>query len=154
MIIKKLIEVLLPKSQNTTQEISDTSPIIGEDTTNYHQWIEDELSESLVDKEIDTSKKNYSGYTGVPAPVYLEDDPWFGPAVIKSQKQIDYMQQEMEVKRKERESNFSIESGDIHQKMYEIATQNTSTTLQLDLPGGSENFQQGWNSGTGLGQFK
>ena len=28
--------------------------------------------------------KNYTGYVGVPAPVYLEDDPWFGPAPIRS----------------------------------------------------------------------
>ena len=38
-----------------------------------------------------------------------------------------------------------------------FATKNQSTTLHLDPPGGSETFQQGpggWNSGTGMGQFK
>ena len=31
-------------------------------------------------------------YTGVPAPVYLKDDPWFGPAPERSEKQLDYME--------------------------------------------------------------
>ena len=91
-------------------------------------------------------------YTGVPAPAYLEDDEWFGPAPVRSQKQIDYMEKEVEMKRQEREQNFSVESNDIHQKMYEIATQNHNTTIDLDPPGGSENFHEGpgeWTSGNG-----
>jgi hypothetical protein len=60
------------------------------------------------------------------------------------------MVQETEIKQKEREENFSVESEDIHQRMYEIATQNTPTTIQLNPPGGSENV---WMSGTGMGQF-
>ena len=43
----------------------------------------------------------------------------------------------------------------IHAKMYEIATQNWTTVEETQ--GGSENFQEGpggWNSGTGLAQFK
>ena len=51
---------------------------------------------------------------------------------------------------KEREENFSVESEDIHQRMYEIATQNSPTTVQRNPPGGSENV---WMSGTGMGQF-
>ena len=60
------------------------------------------------------------------------------------------MVQETEIKQKEREENFSVESEDIHQRMYEIATQNSPTTIQLNPPGGSENV---WMSGTGMGQF-
>jgi len=93
-------------------------------------------------------------YTGVPAPAYLQDDEWFGPAPVRSQKQIDYMEKEVEMKRQEREQNFSVESDDIHQKMYEIATQNHNTTIDLDPPGGSENFHEGpggWTSGNGWG---
>jgi hypothetical protein len=41
--------------------------------------------------------------------------------------------------------------------MYNRATQNQNTTVQLNPPGGSENFHEGpggWNSGTGLNQFR
>ena len=47
-----------------------------------------------------------------------------------------------------------VESEDIHQKMYDIATQNWNTVSESQ--GGSENFQEGpggWNSGTGHNQF-
>jgi hypothetical protein len=100
--------------------------------------------------------QGYGSYTGIPAPVYLEDDEWFGPAPIRSQKQIDYMEKEIEMKRQERKESFSVEPDDIHQKMYEIATKNHNTTLDLDPPGGSENFHTGpggWNSGNGREQF-
>ena len=96
-------------------------------------------------------------YTGIPAPVVLSNDSWFGPAIYKSQKQLDYMQQEMEMKRQERENNFSVEPDDIHQKMYEIATKNQNTTLQLNPLGGSENFHEGpggWNSGNGWARIE
>ena len=100
--------------------------------------------------------QGYGSYTGIPAPVYLQDDEWFGPAPIRSRKQIDYMEKEIEMKRQEREENFSVEPSDIHQKMYEIATKNHNTTLDFDPPGGSENFHSGpggWNSGNGREQF-
>ena len=95
-------------------------------------------------------------FTGVPAPVVLSNDSWFGDVTYKSQKQLDYMEKETEMKRQEREQNFSVEPDDIHQKMYEIATKNQNTTLQLNPLGGSENFHEGpggWNSGNGMGQF-
>lgn len=96
-----------------------------------------------------------TAYTGIPAPVYLKDDEWFGPAPPRTQKQIDYMEQEIKMKRQEFENNFSVESEDIHQKMYEIATRNHDVTLDYDYSGGSENFLDGdsngygWMSGTG-----
>ena len=102
-------------------------------------------------------RKESESHIGIPAPAYLKDDEWFGPAPIKSQKQVDYMVQELETKRQEREQNFSVEPEDIHQKMYEIATKNHNTTIQLNPVGGSENFQEGpggWNSGTGWGQVQ
>ena len=170
MIIRKLREVFIPKSENVTQEVT-SSPIVDEDTTDYHLWIEDDIK-SLEAPIHECGPSHFSHgyspygnippenrqtYIGVPAPAYLQDDPWFGPAFL-SEKQQDYMQQEMEIKRQERESNFSIEPNDIHQRMYEIATQGTCTTLQLDpmpkLGGGSENFHEGWQSGTGMGQFR
>ena len=95
-------------------------------------------------------------YIGVPAPAYLTDDPWFGPAPVLTEKQMDYMAQETEIKMAEEmeHSEVTCESHDIHAKMYEIATKNWTTVAETQ--GGSENFQEGpggWNSGTGLGQF-
>ena len=81
-------------------------------------------------------------YTGVTAPVYLQNDEWFGTAVV-SEKQKDYMVQETEIKRQEFEKSFSVEPEDIHQVMYEMATKSGATTIQLDPIGGSENFQGG-----------
>ena len=37
-------------------------------------------------------------YTGIPAPAYLEDDPWFGPTPIPTENQMDYMARETEIK--------------------------------------------------------
>ena len=112
---------------------------------------------AVDDDPVECDRLQENLYTGIPAPAYLEDDPWFGPAPIRSQKQVDYMQQETEIKRKEREENFSVEPDDIHQKMYEIATKNQNTTLDLNPPGGSENFQEGpggWQSGNGWSAIK
>ena len=99
-------------------------------------------------------------YTGIPAPAYLNDDPWFGPAPVRSEKQLDYMERETQMKRQEEaiRSEFTVESEDIHAKMYEIATASNGTAVQRDPIGGSENFQggsngYGWMSGTGMGQF-
>ena len=150
MIIQKLKETIgiFKREQATSVNWPD---VIDEED------IECAIDENVVDCEGEAFKQdalNY--YTGVPAPAYLEDDEWFGPAPIRSRKQIDYMEQEMEMIRQEREENFSVEPSDIHQKMYEIATKNHNTTLDLDPPGGSENFHTGpggWNSGNGREQF-
>ena len=150
MIIQKLKETIgiFKREQATSVNWPD---VIDEKN------IECAIDENVVDCEGEAFKQdalNY--YTGVPAPVYLKDDEWFGPAPIRSQKQIDYMEKEMEMKRQEREENFSVEPSDIHQKMYEIATKNHNTTLDLDPPGGSENFHSGlggWSSGNGREQF-
>jgi len=130
---------------------------------------EEDIECSIDEQEIECSKleapifecgpghfsHGYSPYVGVPAPLYLNDDPWFGPAPVRSQNQIDYMQQEIEIKRREFEENFSVEPENIHQRMYEIANQNHNVILDYDYSGGSENFLDGgpngygWMSGTG-----
>jgi len=93
-------------------------------------------------------------WTGVPAPAVLEDDPWFGPAPI-SDVNRDYMEQETLIKQQEYQETHSVESEDIHQKMYEMATKNWNTVDETKQSmGGSENFQEGWNSGTGMGQYR
>ena len=94
-------------------------------------------------------------YVGVPAPAYLKDDEWFGPAPEYTDNQKDYMERETEIKRQEFEKSFSTEPENIHQVMYEIATSNWNTVDETKQSmGGSENFQEGWNSGTGMGQYQ
>ena len=98
-------------------------------------------------------------YVGVPAPVVLSNDSWFGDVTYKSQKQEDYMERETEMKMQEqkRREEAGEEPENIHQLMYEMATKNQSTTLHIDPPGGSENFHEGpggWKSGNGWGVLK
>ena len=98
--------------------------------------IECAIDEQLVDcKEIDKDP-----YVGVPAPTLIPYDDWFSEPVITS-KQQDYMERETEIKKQE--AVFASEPENIHQLMYEIATESSATTLQLDPIGGSENFQGG-----------
>ncbi len=120
--------------------------------------VEDKIECAIDDEVVDCKEMSEeSVYTGVPAPVYLKEDDWFGPAPEYTEKQKDYMKLETEIKRQEFEKSFSVEPNDIHQKMYEIATKNHNTTLDLNPPGGSENFHEGpggWNSGNGWGLYK
>ena len=117
-----------------------------------------EVKCSIDDEEIPCEQLQEPDYIGVPAPAYLVDDPWFGPAPTYTDKQKDYMAIEAEYKEQEQASSPSVESGDIHEMMYQIATRTGSpTTLQLDPAGGSENFHEGpggWHSGTGYNQFR
>ena len=148
MIIRKLKETLgqvfnSPEATGTW-EVTE-SPILGEDTTNYDEWIEEELKEK--------------SYTGVPAPAYLENDPWFGPTPELTEKQKEYQHQEATQRlhddiRREYETN---EPENIHEIMYQKATSNWNTASETQqTQGGSENFHEGpggWMSGNGLGQF-
>jgi len=97
-----------------------------------------------------------SNYIGVPAPTVLPDDPWFGSAP-KSQKAIQHEEKvatESKTKEEKRKETTQ-EAKNIHQVMYEMATKNWNTVKETQ--GGSENFQEnhgGWNSGTGMGQYR
>ena len=107
--------------------------------------IDEEKVECAIDEDIvECSEMDTPAYTGVPAPVYLENDEWFGTAVV-SEKSQDYMVQETEIKQQESENRqyWTNEPEDIHQVMYEMATKSGATTVQLDPIGGSENFQGG-----------
>tara|TARA_R100001463_G_scaffold100599_1_gene155089 strand:- start:494 stop:889 length:396 start_codon:yes stop_codon:yes gene_type:complete len=98
--------------------------------------IECTIDEQLVDcKEIDKDP-----YVGVPAPIVTPIDDWFSEPVININQQ-DYMERETEIKKQE--TAFIAEPENIHEILYEIATQNSSTTLQIDPIGGSEIFQGG-----------
>ena len=107
------------------------------------QISEEEIECAIDEQTVDCAVMEEEPYTGIPAPAYLKDDEWFGPAPEYTEKQKDYMIQETEIKRQEFEKSFSVEPEDIHQVMYEMATQSAATTLQLDPIGGSENFQGG-----------
>ena len=107
--------------------------------------IDEEKVECAIDEDIvECTEMDAPAYTGVPAPVYLENDEWFGTAVV-SEKSQDYMVQETEIKQQESENRqyWTNEPEDIHQVMYEMATKSGATTVQLDPIGGSENFQGG-----------
>ena len=100
---------------------------------------------------------NHSSYTGVPAPVVTPNDSWFGEAP-KTEKVMEYViQKNEELYQRLAEQPKQKEVDNIHQVMYDKATKGIATTLALNPPGGSENFQSGpggWNSGTGLNQFR
>ena len=121
---------------------------------NFEDDIECAIDEDIVDcKEMDEEPP----YTGVPAPVVLSNDSWFGDVTYKSQKQEDYMERETEMKMQEqkRREEAGEEPENIHQLMYDIATKNWYTVAETQ--GGSENFHErpgGWNSGNGMGQFQ
>ena len=108
------------------------------------QISEKEIECAIDEQTVDCAVMEEEPYTGIPAPAVLQDDPWFGPAIV-SDKGQDYMEKEAETKQQEEENRqyWMKEPEDIHQVMYEMATQSAATTLQLDPIGGSENFQGG-----------
>ena len=115
-------------------------------------------SEFLIEEKPKKVEKPKENYVGVPAPVSTPTDSWFSEPV-KTEKVIAY---EKHVAQKIEEQKFieaaqpKKEAEDIHQQMYDRVTKYWGT-WQEELPGGSENFQSGpggWNSGTGMGQFK
>ena len=116
-------------------------------------------------KKVETSKDEVactvvSGkepYIGIPAPLVAPYDPWFAPP-IKSEKTI-MKETEMKIQEAEEKKNQPVtnEPDNIHDLMYNKATKNQNTTVQLNPPGGSENFQSGpggWTSGNGQNQFR
>ena len=122
--------------------------------------IECSIDEDIVDctqLEAPAFEVENDPYIGIPAPAYLEDDPWFGPAPVRTEKQLDYMEKETQIKKEEeekRKKEYNGEPCNMHQLMYEMATSNWNTVKETQ--GGSENIQEGpagWNSGNGMGQF-
>ena len=148
-MIKKIAKLLGFTQKKSMQKVETQTTLLQKKAGIFREEVECVIDEEVVDcKEMDKEP-----YVGVVAPVYLEDDPWFGPASVRTEKQWDYMEQETIVKMQEEMQNTEVtcESEDIHQKMYEIATKNWTTVKQTQ--GGSENFQEGpggWSSGTGI----
>ena len=72
-------------------------------------------------------------FTGIPAPEYLPDDPWFGHAVYSQKQQENMIAQLVEENLILNEKSNSRELDNIHQIMYNLSTQFKSYI------GGSEN---------------
>ena len=153
---KALINKVIPKEEESKVECAiddqvvscsevDSVPFIGEDTTNYHEWIEEEYEQEP--------------YIGIPAPAYLEYDPWFAPPVY-SEKQITVKEayEHAVADNQILEESGTSEPSDIHERIYQIATASWNTVDETkESMGGSENFQEGpggWNSGNGWGLYK
>ena len=124
-----------------------------EDSTKLPFWDDTEIECAIDEEIVECEEMDSPPYVGVPAPVVLSGDPWFGDPVLSNNAQ-DYMEKETQIKQQEEEFRqyWTNESEDIHQEMYDIATKNGKTTVQLNPVGGSETFQEGpggWMSGTG-----
>ena len=81
--------------------------------------------ECAIDEEVvECSEMDSPPYIGIPAPAYLEDDEWFGPAPERTEKQLDYMEKETIAKQEEEEKRreYGGEPCSMHQLMYEMAT--------------------------------
>ena len=114
---------------------------------------EEEIECAIDETVVECEEMDSPPYVGVPAPVVLSGDPWFGDPVLSNDSQ-DYMEKETQIKQQEEENRqyWTNESENIHQEMYELATKSGKTTVQLNPVGGSETFQEGpggWMSGTG-----
>ena len=107
---------------------------------------EEDIECSIDEQIVDCKDLDEDPYIGVPAPILTPVDDWFSSPygfatkMPLTDKQRDYMENETEMKKAEVQTK---EPDNIHQLMYEIATQSSATTLQLDPIGGSENFQGG-----------
>lgn len=93
------------------------------------------------------------------APDYLEDDPWFGPAIL-SEKQRALKVANSKAVAEKMFTASTKEVDNIHEVLYNMATKNGKTTTQLnpipELGGGSEQYQTspgGWTSGNGFNQL-
>ena len=80
----------------------------------------------------------------IPAPKYLKDDPWFGPAVLSDpqmslKEAFDHAVSDGQLL----PEDDTVEPKDIHEKIYQIAISSGKTNIQLNpIGGGSEIFQE------------
>ena len=118
---------------------------------------EESKVECAIDEEVvNCDEMDNPPFVGVPAPAYLEDDPWFAPPVY-SEKQITVKEayEHAVTDNQILEESETSEPSDIHERIYQIATANWNTVKETQ--GGSENFQEGpggWTSGNGWGLYK
>ncbi len=94
--------------------------------------------------------QGYGSFVSVPAPKYLKDDSWFGPAVLSdSQMTIREAYEHAVSDGQLLPEDDTVEPKDIHEVIYNIATSSGKITTQLDRSGVG-----GWQSGIGWEQFK
>ena len=108
--------------------------------------------ECAIDEDVVECNEMDSPYVGVPAPVVSPHDDWFDdPPKTEMQMEYEHINDDPHDGWWLRpEHQDTKESPNIHQEMYELATKAGKTTVQLDPVGGSETFQEGWQSGAGL----
>jgi hypothetical protein len=87
--------------------------------------------------------QGYGSFVGVLAPKYLEDDDWFGPAILSEpQMSIKESYEHAVSDRQLLHEDDTVEPKDIHEKIYQMAVSSGKTTTQLNpIVGGSEIFQ-------------
>ena len=123
----------------------------GTDNVKLPFWDDADIECAIDEEVVDCSEMDSPPYIGVPAPAYLEDDEWFGPAPVKTEKQEAYVQLEEATERLHedmRKEAGNVESENIHEELYKMASKNWNTVSETQ--GGSENFQEGpngWSSG-------
>jgi hypothetical protein len=94
--------------------------------------------------------QGYGSFVGVLAPKYLEDDSWFGPAVLSDRQMTIKEAYEHAVSDGQLlYEDDTVEPKNIHEVIYNIATNSGKTTTQLNPIGVG-----GWQSGTGWEQFR
>jgi hypothetical protein len=112
------------------------------------QISEEEIECAIDEQTVDCAvMEEEPAYVGVPAPVLTPHDDWFeDPPKTEMQMEYEHINDDPHDGwwlRPEWQDQETKESPNIHQEMYEMATQSAATTLQLDPIGGSENFQGG-----------
>ena len=112
------------------------------------QISEKEIECAIDDQTVEcTEMDEEPPYTGIPAPVLTPVDDWFsGPYgfnEVVTEKQQEYKEATERLHEDMRKESETVESDNIHQEMYNLATKSGKTTTQLDPIGGSENFQGG-----------
>ena len=90
-----------------------------------------------------TQGYGFLGYTGIPAPAYLEDDPWFGPAPVSDEnKEYEHINDDPQMEWwLTPEYQDTKESPNIHQEMYDSATKSGKTTTNLILSSDLKTFK-------------
>jgi len=108
---------------------------------------EEDIECSIDEQIVDCKDLDEDPYVGVPAPILTPHDDWFeDPPKTEMQMEYEHINDDPHDGwwlRPEWQDDKSNEPDNIHQLMYEIATKNSATTLQIDPIGGSENFQGG-----------
>ena len=93
----------------------------GTDDVKLPFWDDADIECAIDEEVVDCSEMDSPPYIGVPAPAYLEDDEWFGPAPVKTEKQEAYIQIEEATERLHedmRKESGKVESENIHEELY------------------------------------